>query len=1627
MRKLLFLLLMLWGSVELCAQNPRLAYMIPDIGTPGMNTYVEFIAEHDAFGTFGPDNTDDNNSTMIYLNNPGDAIRVKCTNPLDTNKVIIGPLIVSHEGRMIATQLFIHPDMKKPSLYPNSWDWSQLRREFRIPIHVEINGIASKSDTFYIVRPFEVDPKAVNEKILGQGRLGKRSPRGAMLIGYDDPKKDSYNLFFGNGTYTVSTNDCDPFRDGNQAYLPFTLLVKGVVTGDVLNGGTILSVDASGKNGGVGGGGGGGSFCDAATLGDRTRVGEVGGSGFTGGGKGGRNNGGTSVQQIYAEEIQSITKGTGGADGRSLNGVAAPLTRGGRYENAGGGTGHPFGVSGISWDGDQPIGGYGGGSGERQDARGGAAGFATEGQGDNQSGGKIVGNQPIVPMAGGSGGASGNPQIGFPFTSPECSGVGGGGGGAIRMYAYQISQIHISARGADGSNQAPEGGAGSGGSISLCSKTAIDKVTTDVEGGGKVGNNTIHDGGEGRVRYDAETNSAVPTGASVYRGPQSKRFDSKVQRGSFVYQGTNNAIQTYTRNYFKPFGKPWSDDKVNENPQGSGSTWSNTVNLNDRNAYPETLYFLVTTQSNVGYVKTGFTAAPARIMSQAAAEIVEIDEGPVAICQDTAQFDSILCPQDYKQIQGKVWNEGGADLRILSSNFQLGTQGFSVVSIDKTTIPPNDTARITFAWQAPANSKALNFEDDLLIKTNDPDPTRETITMKVMLHRDTLDITLVENIAALQPIDTINFGTVCSNSPQTTVIYYRNNSSVEISPTAFFVSDKANIEVSYAVPQPFLPGIAMPITITYTAKSKGDIMSSLIISARECSTEDTVIILAKGIETQLDFSGTGQFNDVRVGEKAVITVSLTNNGTANANLPANFFPINTPFRIVSTSPPLPVVLQPNQTVFIDIEYAPTLERKDSAVLSIESLTSVQSCIDTAAMLLSGNGYISNVITSVASLQFGNVARCDTKTDTIRLINKGGNIVRLDSVAIITGIHPQGFTIIQQPPIPTDINSNDSVTYIIKFNPNNGVQGLNSAIIVMFTNDKDFPIIQRPISAVREKLQTSLPTLVTLPDGIVGDNALGTITIQDSQNSSLSIADILSQLSTVTPKNFVVPSGGSQQISISLPLSKAGVIRDTLFVIFNQPCADTQRVIVEVIGRLASATQNTFINFGIVEFCETKQDSVIIANTGDVPVQIESMDIQGVDENFFRFVNSMTFPAIINPQETLTREIEFIPTATIDGAKKAEVISQIKVAAGTVPYITELHGERRSPLLASPDNPTLRVEEQSRLTQRFTLRNNGTVAVTITDVSIENAPSDLRIVPNAPITLPTQILPSEEIAFSIIFTPTSVYAEQRNIRIEYGLSSCTEIKKVALNVESIPTIRTFIYLPRDTSLNPRTVEYSIPLTMSVTPVNSELTNVSFSAEILIDERLFFPKRVTKGSLKIIPPDKSKSRRNKLIIEGDGITVSNSSPLITEIIGDAILGSIEGDSILWGTSAFRWTRGTAARVDSTVDGLLSLTLCEEGGKRLLYDSVFLTQGITILPNPPVHQATTIEVSDAELGSYSLEIYAVNGEKIFMQQWENTQVHTSRKTIALSLSSVESGYYTIVYRKPSGFEYSSFLHYR
>ncbi|MBR9974222.1 MAG: hypothetical protein KFF77_01455, partial [Bacteroidetes bacterium] len=244
------------------AAAQRISYILPDIGSPGLTTYVEGIGPADAFGNFGQDG--------LHLNNAGDLMRVACVRPADTHKVKIGPVIVGWGGRMFSMQIFV-----MPYLMPSSPDWRDAGDEYTIPLCFIRNGIPGDTVLFRIVQPTRV-PVLRGDVTLGDGVYGLRSPRGAMIV---------ERLSMENARVRVSTTDCDPETDGNQGFLPFSLLSLGDVVG---TGASILDVSAQGSDGGPGGGGGGGSFCYSIQNGWK------GGNGFSSGGPGGRNPGGAT-------------------------------------------------------------------------------------------------------------------------------------------------------------------------------------------------------------------------------------------------------------------------------------------------------------------------------------------------------------------------------------------------------------------------------------------------------------------------------------------------------------------------------------------------------------------------------------------------------------------------------------------------------------------------------------------------------------------------------------------------------------------------------------------------------------------------------------------------------------------------------------------------------------------------------------------------------------------------------------------------------------------------------------------------------------------------------------------------------------------------------------------------------------------------------------------------------------------------------------------------------------------------------------------------------------------------------------------------------------------------------------
>ena len=661
MKKLFLIIILIYTTAVSVSVGQQKSYIIPDIGSPGMNIYVEIIAPFDSLWLFGNESVVNDNS--LYLTP---------SNSADKGKIHFSPLYVSWSGRLISAQTFINPNLK-----PTSWEWS---KGIKVPLDlVKAGTIIGKYD-FYVVQPFHIGNANASRGYTfgegGQNGLGIRSPRGAMII-------DSMISTLPN-VYIVSTKDCDPNTDGNQGYLPFTLISVGRFV--VPN----ISADAIGKNGGPGGGGGGGSYEDnlaifTATAPYPTDNDFQGGDGFTGGGAGGINfplN--NSILLPEKGRIGIGGNGSGSLDntkttsyaGSSLNGVLGSYIMKNIYQSAGGGTGHPFGLSGREYDINETnnFGGYGGGSSETDNTPGGNGCYASSGKIND---GRQHGNKYLTPLAGGSGGASGNPKnIQFRIRS----GYGGGGGGAIAITAPIIKIDKITASGAEGgelditeilfeNSHKCNGGHGSGGAIILNGKTETTIGTAET----REGSNTLNNAGY--IRYSG-INLNIPTSQSavqyVAECTNTLNIISSKNVTNYLSGATNLSKDGQISIYYKSENANTWEKFTDVNDIDNNGKWSVPIQPSFWDQSTDTLYYFYTVKNIPTNDDANLYAAnPKNILTQSAANVItllseitpdttiswDLSFGSISACYNGEKRDSISLGQ-YKAEILKIELEG---------------------------------------------------------------------------------------------------------------------------------------------------------------------------------------------------------------------------------------------------------------------------------------------------------------------------------------------------------------------------------------------------------------------------------------------------------------------------------------------------------------------------------------------------------------------------------------------------------------------------------------------------------------------------------------------------------------------------------------------------------------------------------------------------------------------------------------------------------------------------------------------------------------------------------------------------------------------------------------------------------
>jgi len=1588
--------------------NAQNHYMIPDIGTPGMNTYIEIIAPHDQKNYFGADG--------LYLNTTTSTERLTVTAGWE-DLVIISPFVVSWEGRMISAQIFVSPQLEA-----KHWDWEQ--NVDAVMISYSSSTINYDIDQFYIVKPFPFgDQSSNNEKVIGEktSQLGKRSPRGAMIVD---------EMILGDLEYKVSTDDCDPNTPGNQGYLPFILLSKGNVQGSGSN--TEINVSANGREGGPGGGGGAGKWVDFLGGGQTD-----GGNGFSGGGPGGKNT--PPGRETPGEGSGSINVDatTGGSSINGVNGGNSSIA----YESAGGGTGHPFGKSANGANTGPNctscFGEYGAGAGVSDNLMGGGAGYGSDASGGaSSSRGFLHGNKMGIPFAGGSGAGGGNPN-GFINTS---GGAGGGGGGAIRIFANKISELTINSNGGNGENVSgtADGGGGSGGMIEIGSKEVISNVSLSVDGGKTGGTMT---GGYGRMRYDVNPSSLpnVPVGAFTQFNGIITDNSSSVTK---LYSLNGTFANSLPHVYLKSKNMEWT--KLS-NVAEAGQNWS--VDLDMSNGDEE--FYLMAIEPATEVIEE-YKSVPQFVFSQAAANIFTIVQN--VDYDDISERNLIKpsCGNDYVYDTLELTSTGTEDLIAEFDNAtwefnDFNDRGYELFEpTDRETITPNQNIDVIVRFQKQVGQLGTVFNNNLIIPNNANDPSKDPLTISYTTNEsDAIKISFYEtdDIGFTTPLDVLDLGDYCI--PGTDEFIQKsfvmvNESSYEINVDSYNTSTTSStMTMDNSTPLGIDPSNNSRLIDIYY-KSIDDTeeieFSNVTFDLRECPG----VPFEKSVRVnKFDFhfkkvSSIQDFGKVQVGTTKNLVIEYRNDGDRPISIVNNGIRLqnSTDFQILDIQPPLPVVLNKNDNIVITVEFAPTeakIYKQPKLKFEVQIIDEINGCEQNNFFSIDAEGVDSQIFYDNPT-DYGTFLLCEGgSSQTFTLFNSNNATSDLNispSQPTITGDNV--FFSLDNPNqhTGTAIPPGEKVEYDVYLDIGNNGIGKKSATLTIPTDFED--VVVELLAEVEDLKISSNPTVVDFGDiPIKIKQAQKTVTLNNNSNYfdwsliTLSSADPFDYDKPL--RNDLLLTNTSSTIGVGLTLDTPGPFSGTVSCAFRENgdinCTRTFSLPVIANGVLAETTISPLastIDYGIFNKCEAYDmagQQIMIENsslTNITSTTFMGATISGTDANLFNIIDNNIVKLGQNAVKTLNIQFNKDQNELTYGRKNATVNIDVMENGNIVKYTKYLTAEVAKGLVSL--NPTIDFGQVViSLSSENSASFSNTFSWNISAADIGDAISFPTIF-NANDNFDFQLIPNgSEPTLSLSFTPMAEQIYNDQIIIPYQINNiCDEELTLDLVGEGIAGSSIALHIP-DQLLDPRNNFDSIPIMGQITN-GIELNDIKINLELTLNKNSFLPNSVSNGN---ITKHEITGDNLKLFISLDGVNVGTEESSISSIHGTTLLGNTKISDIIVENVEVT-PLGLVSQTNLPLDNAkLELVICSLGGDRLIEanDPIKLD-----LPSQIINTNSIINVNVLESGTHKLSLIDILGNKIELKEWKHSINSSTIYTQLLDVNNLNSGVYMLHLETPN-----------
>ena len=663
-----------------------------------------------------------------------------------------------------------------------------------------------------------------------------------------------------------------------------------------------------------------------------------------------------------------------------------------------------------------------------------------------------------------------------------------------------------------------------------------------------------------------------------------------------------------------------------------------------------------------------------------------------------------------------------------------------------------------------------------------------TLTDNATGSPDTINLTGTGTTTASLSVPTsLDFGDVTVGSEGDKTITLVSNGSGPVTINSITVAGVSFSGSAQVLPQVLQPNQQMSVKLKFDPKAEGNATGTVTVSSNSASSPSSVVqIHGNGVvasSPSLSASASSlSFGQVPLGSPATKTVTVTSTGTAPATITGGNV-TGTGYTATYAGVPVgnlsaPITLQPGQVVTFSVAFDPTAAGASNGQLSLATDTG-----SPVNVSLTGTGVqnTSPALTmSAPSLNFGDVQMGSKATLQLTLTSSGTAPVTISSSTIagqafgISSVaYPAGIT-----GWPATLNPGQQVVLSIAFAPDSATSFTGDLAVASNASGGTGNV---PLSGTGDAVPAPNLTLSTTSidfgQSVIGTKVSRTLTLTSTGNAPLHINTITVSGAVFSVGAVSLPAtlqpGQQLPVTVTFDPTTAGTDSGTLTITSDDPSGPA----AVSLGGTGTATTTpqltvspTVVNFGNVPLNVASTQPVTLTSTGSAAVTINAATVSGAGFS----VSGATFPVTLNPNQSVTLQVQFDPT-TADAATGQMTVTSNSTTGGTTQVTLNGTGTVAAApqLMVSAGSLSFgNVTVNSTGTLPVTLTSSGTAPLTITAATVSGAEFT-----DSGATFPVTLNPNQSVTLQVHFAPNTAGAVtgQLTITSNAATGSTTQVQ------------------------------------------------------------------------------------------------------------------------------------------------------------------------------------------------------------------------------------------------------------